>query len=91
MSMSTISISTNSSSNTSMRIMPIINIGCHVRGIYTWRCGSNERSSSNRNCETPRKSNFSKKGKIIILVKIRNFSRSWMMKRISPLESSREI
>ena len=34
---------------------------------------------------------FSKKGKIVILVKIRNFSRSRMMKRTSPLESSREI
>ena len=42
-------------------------------------------------CETPRKSNFLKKGKIVILVKIQNFSRSWMMKRTSPLESSREI
>ena len=42
-------------------------------------------------CETPRKSNFLKKGKIVISVKIRNFSRSWMTKRTSPLESSREI
>ena len=42
-------------------------------------------------CETPRKSNFLKKGKIVILVKIRNFSRSRMMKRTSLLESSREI
>ena len=37
-------------------------------------------------CETPRKSNFLKKGKIVISVKIRKFSRSQMMKRISPLE-----
>ena len=35
-------------------------------------------------CETPRKSNFLKKGKIVIF-------RSRMTKRISPLESSREI
>ena len=42
-------------------------------------------------CETLRKSNFSKKGKIVISVKIRNFSRSRMTKRTSPLESSREI
>ena len=42
-------------------------------------------------CETPRKSNFSKKGKIIISVKIQNFSRSRMTKRISPLESSHDI
>ena len=44
-----------------------------------------------RECETPRKSNFLKKGKIVILVKIQNFSRSHMTKRTSPLESSREI
>ena len=42
-------------------------------------------------CETPRKSNFLINGKIVNLVKIRNFSRSQMTKRISPLESSREI
>ena len=43
------------------------------------------------NCETLRKSNFLKKGKMIISVKIHNFSRSWMAKRTSPLESSHEI
>ena len=42
-------------------------------------------------CETPRKSNFLKKVKMVISVKIRNFSRSRMTKRTSPLESSREI
>ena len=42
-------------------------------------------------CETPKNSNFLKKGKIVISVKIQNFSRSRMMKRISSLESSREI
>ena len=36
-------------------------------------------------------SNFWKKGKTVISVKIQNFSRSRMMKRTSPLESSREI
>ena len=41
-------------------------------------------------CETPENSNFLKKGKIIISVKIRNFSRSRMTKRISPFESSRK-
>ena len=40
-------------------------------------------------CETSRKSNFLKKGKMVISVKIRNFSRSRMTKRTSPLESSR--
>ena len=44
-----------------------------------------------RECETPRKSNFLKNGKIVISVQIQNFSRSRMTKRISPLESSREI
>ena len=35
--------------------------------------------------------NFLKKGKMVISVKIRNFSRSRMMKRTSPLELSRKI
>ena len=39
-------------------------------------------------CETLRKSNFLKNGKMVISVKIRNFSRSRMMKQTSPLESS---
>ena len=42
-------------------------------------------------CKTPENSNFLKKGKIIILVKIQNVSRSRMTTRISPLESSLEI
>ena len=42
-------------------------------------------------CKTRENSIFLKKGKIIILVKIQNFSRSRMMKRTSPLKSSREI
>ena len=42
-------------------------------------------------CKTRENSNFLKNGKIVISVKTRNFSRSRMMKRISPLESSREI
>ena len=44
-----------------------------------------------RVCETPRKPNFLKKGKMVISIKIRNFSRSWMMKSTLPFESSREI
>ena len=39
-------------------------------------------------CKTRENSNFLKKGKIVISVKIRNFSRSRMTKRTSPLESS---
>ena len=44
-----------------------------------------------KTCKTQEISNLWKNGKIIISVKTRNFSRSWMTKRISPLESSREI
>ena len=42
-------------------------------------------------CETPENSNFLKKGKIVISIKIQNFSRSQMTKLISPLESSHKI
>ena len=42
-------------------------------------------------CKTRENSNFLKKGKMVISIKTRNFSRSQMMKRTSPLESSREI
>ena len=45
----------------------------------------------NSNCKTRENSNFLKKGKIIILVKNGNFSRSRMTKQTSPLKSSREI
>ena len=42
-------------------------------------------------CKTRENSNFLKNGKMVISIKIRNFSRSRMTKRTSPLESSREI
>ena len=42
-------------------------------------------------CKTRENSNFLKKGKIVILVKIKQFSRSRMTKRTSSLKSSREI
>ena len=42
-------------------------------------------------CKTRENSNFLKNGKIVILIKIQKFSRSGMTKRVSPLESSREI
>ena len=42
-------------------------------------------------CKTRENSNFLKNGKIVISVKIQNFSKSRMTKKISPLESSREI
>ena len=42
-------------------------------------------------CKTQENSNFLKNGKMVISVNIRNFSRSRMTKRTSPLESSHEI
>ena len=42
-------------------------------------------------CKTRENSNFLKKGKTVISIKTQKFSRSRMMKRISLLESSREI
>ena len=42
-------------------------------------------------CKTRENFNFLKKGKMVILVKIWNFSRSQMMKQTSPLESPHEI
>ena len=42
-------------------------------------------------CKTQENANFLKNGKMVISVKIENFSRSWMTKQTSPLESSREI
>ena len=42
-------------------------------------------------CKTRENFYFLKKGKMVISVKIQNFSRSRMTKRTSPLESSREI
>ena len=42
-------------------------------------------------CKTRENFNFLKKGKMVISLKIQKFSRSWMTKRTSPLESSREI
>ena len=41
--------------------------------------------------ETPENPNFLKNCKIVILVKIQNYSRSRMTKRISPLELSLKI
>ena len=42
-------------------------------------------------CEAPENLNFLKMGKMVISVKIQNFSRSRMMTRDIPLSSSREI
>ena len=59
--------------------------------LYSSKSRRNLLSFKDIRCETPRKTNFLKKGKIVISVKIQNFSRSRMMKRTSPLESSRKI
>ena len=42
-------------------------------------------------CKNRENSNFLKNAKMVISIKIQKFSRSWMMKRTLPLESSREI
>ena len=42
-------------------------------------------------CETPENPNFLRNDKMVILVKIQNFSRSRMTKQTSPLKSSLEI
>ena len=42
-------------------------------------------------CKTRENSNFLKKGKMVISIKIQNFSRSRVMKQTSTLELSREI
>ena len=52
-------------------------------------CGISRRNSfKGGECETPRKSNFLKNGKMVISIKIHNFSRSRMTKQTSPLDSS---
>ena len=42
-------------------------------------------------CKTRENFNFQKKGKTVISVKTQNFSRSWMTKQTSILESSCKI
>ena len=48
-------------------------------------------SKDNEGCKIRENFNFLKNGKIVISVKIRNFSRYRMTKRTSSLKSSREI
>ena len=52
----------------------------------SWTCGATWAT-----CETPENPDFLRKDKMVIFVKIQNFSRSRMTKRTSPLESSRGI
>ena len=51
----------------------------------------NQAKPNDQPCETSENPDFLRKNKIVISVKIRNFSRSRMTKRTSPLESSSEI
>ena len=68
-----------------------VRLRMHVVGcVCAWNFGT-KFSLRRGECETPENSNFLKNGKIVISVKIQNFSRSRMTKRTSPLESSREI
>ena len=53
--------------------------------------GTRRKTALRGECETPRNPDFLRKDKMIILVKIRNFSKSRITKRTSPLESSHEI
>ena len=63
----------------------------HVVGcICAWNFGM-KFFLSRGECKTRENSNFLKKGKIVILIKIQNFSRSRMMKRISLFNLSHEI
>ena len=68
-----------------------VRLHMHVAGcICAWNFGT-KFFLRRGECKTRENSNFLKNGKNVISVKIRNFSRSWMMKRISPLESTSEI
>ena len=61
-------------------------VGC----VYAWNFGT-KFFLRRGECKTQENSNFLKKGKIVTSVKIRNFSKSRMTKRTSPLKSSHEI
>ena len=68
-----------------------VRLHMHVVGcVCTWNFGT-KFFLMRGECETSENSNFLKKDKIIISVKVQNFFRSRMMKRTSPLELSREI
>ena len=68
---------------------------CRVTYARGWKCMCVEFRDEillrEEEYETPEIPYFLRKDKMVILIKIRNFSRSRMMKRTSPLESSREI
>ena len=61
-------------------------VGC----VYAWNFGT-KFFLRRGECKTRENTNFIKKGKIVILVKIQNFYRSRMTKKIFSLKSSHEI
>ena len=68
-----------------------LGIGCQVRGHFLFFFSSRINFKLVHSCETPENPDFLRNDKMVISVKIRNFPRSRMTKRTSPLESSREI
>ena len=68
---------------------PLMNIKGDIS--QNLRVGGQSGDTVKVKCKTRENSNFLKNGKMVISVKIRNFSRSRMTKRTSPLESFREI
>ena len=68
-----------------------VRLHMHVVGcVCAWNFGT-KFFLRREECKTRENSNFLEKGKIVISMKIQNFSRSRMTKRTSLLESSREI
>ena len=61
-------------------------VGC----VYAWNFGT-KLFLRRGECKTRENSNFLKKGKMVISAENPEFSRPRMMKRTSPLKSSREI
>ena len=68
-----------------------VRLQMHVVGcVYAWNFGT-KFFLRRGECKTRENSNFLKKSKIVISVKIQNFSISRMTKRTSPLQSSLKI
>ena len=64
---------------------------CGISRRNSFKGGGGGGGGGGENVRPRKNSDFLRKDKIVISVKIRNFSRSRMTKRTSPLESSREI
>ena len=70
------------------QIVKKINNNAYVVDLPSWM---NISKTFNITCKTRENSNFLKNGKMVISVKIRNFSKYRMTKQTSPLELSHEI